>query len=618
MNFFNKLSIKYKLILIIMFVSIVTLILSCAAFTTYDIIRFKRLLISETSTLGDLVASDTMDQILESEKGNGSGSENSKKFSIQSFSLLRANKQIEFASVYNGDGQLVAKYARNDLAEENLPKFSDLYGSKFENNRLIIRKSILNDGKNFGTLLILSDTSEINNRIYKYLLIVLFLTVLLILLALLLSSKLQELISKPILELAKLAKAVSKGDFDQKSQIKTNDEIGALAETFNNMIKDLRVSRNDLISAKEYIDNIVKNLVDMLIVTDSEGRIKMINKSVMESLGYKKHELVGQNVSIIFPGQDLPVNENIIDKYISKEYVTKAELRFQAKSGEIIPVSVSCSVIKDINGGVESVVFVAQDISDYKRAEKLARSKEALERSNKELEQFAYVASHDLQEPLRMITSYVQLLKRRYGENLDTNANEYIDFAVDGAERMKILIQDLLSFSRIGTNGREFAFTSSKSILDEVISNLGVSIEENNVKITCDELPDIVVDRTQIVQLFQNIISNAIKYRGEDPPIIHIKVTDINNEWLFSIKDNGIGIDPQYADQIFVIFQRLHGIGEYSGTGIGLSIAKRIVERHGGHIWVESEPGNGAEFKFTIPKHKNGEINQEMDNLATG
>ncbi|MGI9554245.1 MAG: ATP-binding protein, partial [Thermodesulfobacteriota bacterium] len=431
------------------------------------------------------------------------------------------------------------------------------------------------------------------------------------------SSQLPALISKPILELSGLAKNISKGDFTQKADIKTKDEIGDLAKTFNTMTTDLQTSRNNLQSAKDYMDNIIKSLIDTLIVTDSEGTIKMINKSALELLGYNRYEIVGKNLNIIFPEEDLPKDKSLIDTYISREYVSKAEVRYQTKNGEIIPVSISSSVIKETNDEIDGIVFVAQDISDYKRAEQLARSSEALERSNKELEQFAYVASHDLQEPLRMITSYVQLLKRRYGDNLDSDANDYIDFAVDGAERMKILIQDLLTFSKVGISREEFRLTSTQSVLDEVLSNLEISIKENSAVISSDPLPDLVADRTQIIQLFQNLINNAIKYRGDRSPEINIEVHDNYSEWLFCFKDNGIGIDPLYADQIFVIFQRLHGKSEYSGTGIGLSIAKRIVERHGGKIWVESEPGKGSSFRFTIPKHKSDEVNQKITELAT-
>ena len=616
MNLFNNLTIKYKLILIMMVVSIITLILTCVTFITYDTFSFRRFMIRDTSTLADLIASNSTAPIVFNDSTAANETTNTKKFSILSFSLLSAKKQIEFASIHNKDGELIARYIRSDIKREIIPPDNNFYGSKFEKDHLIIRKPILLDNENIGTLYLLSDTQEMNNRLKQYSYIVVFILLLLILLAFFLSSRLQQLISKPILELSKLAKNVSKGDFTQKADIKSKDEIGALAETFNIMTSDLQTSRNNLQSAKDYIDNIIKSLIDTLIVTDSDGTIKMINKSALELLGYNRDEIIGEKLSIIFPEQDLPKDERLIDTYIRKKYVSKAEVRYQTKNGEIIPVSISSSVIKDINDEIDGVVFVAQDISDYKRAELLARSSEALERSNKELEQFAYVASHDLQEPLRMISSYVQLLKRRYADNLDSDANEFIDFAVDGAERMKILIKDLLAFSRIGTKGEEFKITSTQTILEEIISNLEISIKENNVVITIDPLPDLVVDRTQIMQLFQNLISNAIKYRGDKSPKIQIEVQDKYSEWLFSFKDNGIGLEPKYADKIFVIFQRLHGKGEYSGTGIGLSIAKRIVERHGGQIWVESEPGKGSTFKFTIPKHKSDEVDQKMNELA--
>ena len=612
MNFFNNLSIKYKLILIIMLVSIITLILTCVAFTTYDIISFRKQMVEETSTLADLIASDSTEQILNS-KSNGE--DNNRKFSIFSFSLLRAEKQIEYASIHNSDGEVIARYTRSDISDQIIPPDYNFYGSEFEKDHLILRKSIFVDKEVIGTIFILSNIQEIKNHLTQYLYIVLFLISLLILNALLLSSKLQELISKPILELARLAKNVSKGDFTQKVEIKSNDEMGELAETFNKMTSDLQTSRNNLLSAKDYIDNIIKSLIDTLIVTDADGTIKMLNNSALELLGYSQNELMGQKLSMIFPETDLPKDERLIDTFLRKEFVSKAEVRYQTKNGEIIPVSISSTVLKDINNEVESVVFVAQDISDYKRAEKLARSSEALERSNKELEQFAYVASHDLQEPLRMISSYVQLLKRRYGESLDSDANEFIDFAVDGAERMKTLIQDLLAFSRVGTNGEKFKSTSTQNILEEVLSNLELSIKENSAIITHDPLPDLVVDRTQIMQLFQNLISNAIKFRGDKSPEIHIEVIDSYTEWLFCFNDNGIGIEEKYSDKIFVIFQKLHGIGEYPGTGIGLSIAKRIIERHGGKIWVESEPGKGSSFKFTVPKHKSDEQDKNMSEM---
>lgn len=249
--------------------------------------------------------------------------------------------------------------------------------------------------------------------------------------------------------------------------------------------------------------------------------------------------------------------------------------------------------------------FVAlfENITERKHAEQaLARQAEELERSNKELEQFAYVASHDLQEPLRMIASYTQLLAKRYAGKLDSDADEFIGFAVDGATRMQNLINDLLQYSRVNRKGKPFAPVDCAEVLRDALVNLRISLEESRAIVTNDDLPSVTCDATQLTQLFQNLIGNAIKFHGDGPPHVHVSAADGGSEWKFAVRDNGVGFDPQYAERIFVIFQRLHSQREYAGTGIGLSICKRIVERHGGRIWAESEPGKGATFYFTIPK----------------
>jgi PAS domain S-box-containing protein len=234
--------------------------------------------------------------------------------------------------------------------------------------------------------------------------------------------------------------------------------------------------------------------------------------------------------------------------------------------------------------------------------EELRRYVEDLKRSNEELQQFAYVASHDLQEPLRMVSSYTQLLAQRYEDQLDEKAHKYINYAVDGAMRMQSLINDLLAFSRIGTRGKPLAPTDSRLMLVEAINNLKMQVAETKASITNDDLPELSADASQLAQVFQNLIGNALKFRGEKPPQVHVSARDEGKEWLFAVRDNGIGIDPQYADKIFVIFQRLHTREEYPGSGIGLAICKKIVERHGGKIWFESELGKGTTFYFTIPK----------------
>jgi light-regulated signal transduction histidine kinase (bacteriophytochrome) len=258
-------------------------------------------------------------------------------------------------------------------------------------------------------------------------------------------------------------------------------------------------------------------------------------------------------------------------------------------------------------------VGISRDITNEKLVqERLAQQAQELTRSNKELEQFAYVASHDLQEPLRMVASYTQLLARRYQGKLDATADEFIHFAVDGATRMQCLINDLLSYSRVGSSHHEPVAVSCDAVIDQALANLRGAISESGAAIERGPLPQVRGDRTQLVQLFQNLIGNAIKFHGAAPPKIQIEAQLSSGpcsiggapaaQCRLAVKDNGIGIDPQYAERIFVIFQRLHGVCEYPGTGIGLAICKKIVERHGGRIWLESRPGQGATFYFTIPQ----------------
>jgi len=244
---------------------------------------------------------------------------------------------------------------------------------------------------------------------------------------------------------------------------------------------------------------------------------------------------------------------------------------------------------------------LGQVVERNRAQQELARKAEDLARSNADLELFAYVASHDLQEPLRMVASYTQLLARRYKGKIDAEADEFIGFAVDGATRMQQLIRDLLSYSRLTTTAKKHSFTSAAAACSAALENLREPVESSNALVRVETLPTVLADTAQLTQLFQNLIGNAIKYRNERQPEIRVAAKPNGNEWTFSVQDNGIGIEPQYSERIFQMFQRLHTRGEYSGTGIGLALCKKIVERHGGKIWVESQPGHGSTFLFTIP-----------------
>jgi light-regulated signal transduction histidine kinase (bacteriophytochrome) len=258
---------------------------------------------------------------------------------------------------------------------------------------------------------------------------------------------------------------------------------------------------------------------------------------------------------------------------------------------------------RDAAGRPTTILEANTDVTDRKRAEDaLRRAAEQLDRSNKDLEQFAYVASHDLQEPLRIVTGFLQLLSDRYRGQLDEKADQFIDYAVDGAQRMSTLIHDLLTYSRVNTRGEELLPVDSQAAFDLALKNLHVAIEQSGAAVTHDPLPTVRADKSQLAQLFQNLVGNAIKYRAAGRPAqLHVSARREDSHWLFGVADNGIGFEQQYEDKLFLIFQRLHSRGKYPGTGIGLALCKRIVERHGGRIWARGEPDQGATFFFTLP-----------------
>lgn len=340
---------------------------------------------------------------------------------------------------------------------------------------------------------------------------------------------------------------------------------------------------------------------DGILILDAEaGQINDVNPFLIQMLGYSHEEFLGKKLWEIGLFKDIVASQNAFSELQEKGYIRYEDLPLQTKDGRNINVEFVSNVYL-VNGN-RVIQCNIRDITRRKQAEEESKMlMKELARSNADLKQFAYVVSHDLQEPLRSIRSFAQLLEKRYKDKLDDKANEFIDYIVSGVQKMELLIKDLLAYSQVETERQDFRSIKCSVALEEAIYNLRTAIKESNVELTYDFLPTVTADASQLSRLFQNLIGNACKFRGNEPLKIHISAQQKGNEWVFSVKDNGIGIAPNFFERIFAIFQRLHTRDEYQGTGIGLAICKKIVERHGGRIWVESEAGKGSAFYFTIP-----------------
>jgi PAS domain S-box-containing protein len=379
---------------------------------------------------------------------------------------------------------------------------------------------------------------------------------------------------------------------------------------------------------------------DAIMVRYLDGRIMIWNLGAAERYGWSKQDVVGRSSHELLQ-TEFPQPLEEIMATLQRESFWEGELEHSRRDGKRIVVASRWVLRRSDDSQSQAVMEINNDITERKRAEEslrkaheeleqrvlertrdlktsnallemeiverrraesvLAQQSAELARSNSELEQFAYVASHDLQEPLRMVASYVQLLERNYKKLFDAKGEEYIAYAVDGAKRMQVLINDLLAFSRVGTQRNDFALTDCAAVVGLAINNLQKAIQESGATITCDPMPTVRADNVQLLQLFQNLLANAIKFRAEQPREIHITAKHTGGDWQFAVKDNGIGIEPRHFERIFLIFQRLHNRRLYPGTGVGLAICKKIVDRHGGTIWPASEPGRGTTFFFTLP-----------------
>lgn len=349
--------------------------------------------------------------------------------------------------------------------------------------------------------------------------------------------------------------------------------------------------------AEQWFRMVVEASPSAMLIVSPAGVITLVNRRAEELFGYTRAELVGQPIEHLLPERFRDAHGAQVQQHgltgASRPMSSGRDFIGRRKDGTEVPLEIGLNPLP-MADGVYTLASTT-DVTARRRAE------DELRRSNAELEQFAYVASHDLQEPLRMVASFTELLGQRYRGQLDEKADRYIHFAVDGARRMQRLVADLLAYSRVGSQGKPLLPVSSEAVVRRVLVILGATVQSTGATVEYGALPTVLADEGQLHQLFQNLLGNALKFRGQQPPHVRIAAQQVGDRWEFTVADNGIGIELQYADRIFQMFQRLHDRGAYEGSGIGLAIAKRILERHGGRIWLESELGRGTTFHFTIP-----------------
>jgi PAS domain S-box-containing protein len=431
---------------------------------------------------------------------------------------------------------------------------------------------------------------------------------------------------EPLEELLQALRAAKNGDLTLRLHSSSNGITGEIAEAFNELasliqsVAEERVSQDGIaesgrIGAQEgerRLAAVLKDSNDAVMLWDLKGRILAWNRGAELMYGFTEAEALEMSIGRLTPSNRRAEQEELTRRLIAGESISSFETQRLAKDGRILDVWLTVTRLVDNAGKPIGFAYTDRDITERKAAEaRLERTLAELQSSNDDLAQFAHVASHDMKEPLRMVSSYVQLLAKRYGGKLDEKADSYIGYAVGGAKCMNELIDNLLGYSHIHTQSKPFEETDCAALLQQVIQNLSETIDESGAEIVAGELPTVMADDTQLGQVLQNLIGNAIKFHGDAPPRVTIDARRRGAVWEFCVADNGIGIAPSFHERIFVMFQRLHERATYSGAGIGLAVAKKIVERHGGRIWVESEENAGSRFRFTIPVTRNGRKHSE-------
>ena len=628
MRRFRSFSIRAKLIAMVMVTTCAALAFAGGALAVFEVMNHRRTLAKELSTIAAILAENSTAALAFDNSQDAEGV----------LAALAAQSNIMSGCLYATDGTLFASYLRPGTGASCPPPQPEVAG--FQGASYVHYRPVEQAGRALGTLRLVGSLVELQQRVNLFALVLLGVLTVAALAALVLSSALQGVVSRPIFDLANTARQISeRRDYSLRAPHRTDDEVGVAVRSFNQMLERIEAADSALRQAEErsreqarLLQSILDNMGEGMVASDAAGDFMLWNPAATRLVGQgparglalgewaRQYGLYTPDGKALLTPDQLPLARALRNETVAEQEIL---VRPTAQRGDQPEkdrwLSVAAHPLLDDAGALKGGIAVFRDVTERRRAEEQLRSLNAtleervaertaaaeqraaeLKRSNEELERFAYVASHDLQEPLRAVASYTQLLRQQLGDRLDADTELYLSHVLAGAARMRALINDLLDYSRVGRSALERQVVDSGAVLEGALADLAPAIAESGAKVTRGPLPEVSADPAQLGQLLRNLIANAIRFRGDDPPVVDVRAERVGDHWQFSVRDNGIGIDPRHHERIFVLFQRLHG-RERPGTGIGLAICRKIIDRHGGRIWVESEPGKGATFFFTLP-----------------
>lgn len=599
MRNFRDIPIKQKLVIIIMATTTAALLLAGFGIVLTDSVLFRGYLRRDLSALARIIADNSTAAL----------AFNDPKSAAETLGTLRARTHVVDACIYRADGTILARYERQGSSA--CPTADGQDEIRFTREGVIVSHPIVLSGRRIGSLILLYDLGEVSERITLYGSTVFAVLLASSLLAFLLSSKLRAVITTPISQLVRATTSVSEtGDYRTRAEKLSGDELGVLVDRFNEMLAGIQSRDEDLKRERERFRFLAESMPQKIFTATPAGDVDYFNRQWLEFTGLSFERMKDWGWTQFVHPDDVEENVRTWRHSIDTGEPFSFEHRFRRTDGKYLWHLSRAHAMRDANGDISMWIGSNTDIHEQKEKE------EALRRANDDLQQFAYSASHDLQEPIRNVAVYSEIVAQRYHSVLDADGQLFLGFLKEGGRRLATLVNDLLAYTRAGTAELHEAPVDSTAVLKHSLASLAEAIRESKATVTFDALPEVYMGEAHLQQVLQNLIANALKYRDDNPPQIHISAVGQGAVWRFSVQDNGIGIDPQYKEKIFGVFKRLHHDRTYSGTGIGLAICQRVVERYGGRIWVESEPGKGATFYFTIPRRAQAVRNVAVDSTA--